>query len=688
MVSVIAFDTETALIRPALLAPPLVCVSWQENGSVARLAHHSDAEPIIRGWLESDAILVGHNVAYDMAVICERFPALRALVFKAYDENRVTDTQLRQQLLDIAAGVYRRKVGPKGKRIAQRYDLATTTDRCVGWKLEKDGWRYAYVEFIDVPLSDWLTRAVEVQAEARVKLAKGAPANDVEQLTSLVQSTPEQCLEYPLMDARAALAVFLKQEQFGNYLANQYGQARAAFWLHLSSAWGLKTDEYGVDVLRRETEAQLEEVETELMAVGLVRKDGTRDTKVAKARMIEVCRRDGREIPRTDAHDACVKAANDDYDAADACTEHVSLDADACFESEDQVLIWYAELSTLKKVLSNDVAALAKGVFWPVHTRYGLAETGRTTSSGPNIQNVTKRPGIREAFVPRPGKVFAQVDAPQLELYCLAQCCISWFGFSKLGEALNAGFDPHLVFAAKMLGIAYAEAAAVHADEKHPRYGEVDRARQLAKVCLFGFPGGLGAKTFITYARATYGRKRKAEFLALNLTVERVKELKAQWLEAFPEMAHYFGRINALCANDTNRAFVETLFTKRFRGQATFCAACNNGFQALGSDCMKAVGWLLAKAMYVEWDYHDPDPLFDARTVAFVHDEFIAEVNDDEYAHDAAQRLGDLLVEGANVYLPDVPIPRKKVKPLLMRRWSKEAKPRHDASGRLIPWAA
>jgi DNA polymerase-1 len=80
-------------------------------------------------------------------------------------------------------------------------------------------------------------------------------------------------------------------------------------------------------------------------------------------------------------------------------------------------------------------------------------------------------------------------------------------------------------------------------------------------------------------------------------------------------------------------------------------------------------------------------PLFNARIVAFIHDEFIAEVDDAPSAHDAAHELARLMVEGANVYLPDVPIPLSKMEPLLMRRWSKKAEPRFSTEGgRLVPW--
>jgi DNA polymerase I-like protein with 3'-5' exonuclease and polymerase domains len=300
-----------------------------------------------------------------------------------------------------------------------------------------------------------------------------------------------------------------------------------------------------------------------------------------------------------------------------------------------------------------------------------------------NIQNVGKRPGIREAFVPRPGKVFAQCDYPTLELYTLAQCCFTLLGESALGDALNAGLDPHLWFAAKMQGVTYEVASARKKD------AEIKRARQLAKAADFGFPGGMGVKKFVSATRKGVMNAARAEGLDpkqawadLGLDEERAKTLKAEWFEAFPEMPAWFSRADSLGTTEDGRGSVETLFTKRHRGLATYCARCNTPFQGLASDCAKRAGWLLAKAQYVE----PSSPLFNTRTVAFVHDEFIVEVPDDARAHDAAYELARLMMIGANEYLPDVPIPWSRMEPLLMRRWSKKAEPRFDMNGRLVVW--
>lgn len=667
------------------MAPTLVCVTVQTSGK-PDIRDANSARVLLAGLLKSDVLIVGHNVAYDLAVVCEAFPELRSAVFDAYASDRVADTMIRQQLLDIAAGTYRGRLGDKGKWIVHRYGLEDIARRCAGLVLKKTGFRLFYSFFRDVPIDRWdaHARALQIRAAAYREGAEDAAFDRArriigeakwhDELEGLIAAAPQEARTYALDDVAATFAVYMAQEKHVALLHDQYRQTRAAFWLHLASAWGLRTDGVGVDRLREETQAQYDDVFADLLASALVRPDGRRDTKAAKRLMVEVCQRDNLPLRRTDAHEGdqakCKGADGAPLPAGhQACVEHICLDADACTATGDETLTAYAELSTLKKVLSNDVEALSKGTHLPVHPSYGLAETGRTTCRGPNIQNLRRKAGIREAFVPRPGKVFAQADYPQLELYTLAQCCVSWLGRSKLADALNGGLDPHLWVAAHIVGTSYDEAAKrlERADE------EIDAARQTAKVANFGFPGGLGIAKLVVFAKKTY---------RVDLSEARAKALKEQWFAAWPEMPHYFARINALCDTADGRARVETLFTKRVRGGASYCAACNNGFQALGSDCAKNAGFLISRALYVD----QGSPLFNSRLVAFVHDEFIVETEDSPRAHDAATELARLMCEGANVYLPDVPIKTSKLKPLLMRRWSKRAKPAFDSQGRLVPW--
>ncbi len=654
------------------MAPPLVCMTWQEVGCAPGIADCHDAASIVLGWLlDPDVVLVGHNIAYDLAVICAEYPALLPRVFDAYAAHRVTDTGSRQRLLDIARGNYQGKLLANGVYVKLGYSLKELAKRIAGCHIEKEGFRLFYSFFRGVPLSAWESTAKELQArgaeykagasDAALEEMRGIIGDDakfLDELDGMVVADPSRVSSYPVDDASATLSVYLAQESHASYLDDQFRQARAEFWLHLSSAWGLRTDEAGVEHLRSEAQAAYNEVFAVLVEAGIVRPNGTRDTKAAAARMLEVCRAEGLALRRTASHtDACEPSAD--------C--HICLDSDACNATGDDLLVAYAELSTLTKVLRNDVEALLKGIEYPVHTRYGMAATGRTTSSGPNIQNLRRKAGIREAFVPRPGKVFAAADYPQLELYTLAQCCVSWLGQSKLAEALNAGLDPHLAMAAQIVGCSYADA------EERIDSPEIDNARQTAKVANFGFPGGLGIQKLCLFAKKTYG---------VDLSLDEAKRLKVQWFATWPEMPHYFARVNALCDTPDGKANVETLFTRRIRGGASYCSACNNGFQALGSDCAKHAGWLITRALYTD----NTSALFNSRMVFFVHDEFGIETDDGPGAHDAAFELARLMCEGANEYLRDVPMTISRMKPLLMRRWSKKARQILNQERRLVAW--
>jgi DNA polymerase-1 len=696
----LAFDSETALIRPANLAPDPACITWASTGQAPQIVHAADAQPLLSDWLARER-LVGHNVAFDLAVVGQRFPELLPAIFCAYDEDRITDTMIRQWLLDTAAGIYRGRVGEKGRWVEHRYALEDLARRCAGIELEKDAWRLSYGDLIHTPLDRWSAKAREMQAAAVPRVAEldakiqfyaeageesivKALTKERDGLRAMIDGDPSRVVTYPLDDARATLAVWEAQEKHAAYLDDQYRQARAYFALYLSSAWGLRTDPEGVEILRRETQAAYDDLEIGLMEIGLVRGDKkrSRDTKAAKLRMVQVCREERITLRRTDGHAVEDPEKNKCKDADgnklppgdDRCVEHVSLDSDACGACGDDVLEDYSELSTLKKVLTNDVQMLTKGVLYPVHTRYGFAETARTTSSKPNIQNLRRRVGIREAFVPREGNVFFSCDYPQLELYTLAQCCMTWLGESKLAQVLNAGRDPHLTFAAVVLSTPYerAEERLAAQDE------EIEDVRHLCKQGNFGFPGGLGIPKFERLVR----KNLKPEIIArLGINTARLKLLKEQWFATYTEMPQYFARVNALCEMGGGRATVESLFTKRFRGGASYCAACNNGFQALGADCAKEAAWRIARAQYVERE----SPLFNTRTVAFVHDEFVGECRR-EQLHDAGYELARLMREGANKYLPDVPIPAVKLQPVGMLRWSKKAKAVFDEGGRLIPW--
>ena len=377
------FDTETHCFSPGNQAPRVVCMQYctsdtgptlmLKDGSYNHVHKQCGKGPsllqLVHYWLVSGETLVGHNVAYDLACLTSDYPDLIPLVWQAYREDRVHDTMHRQKLADIGRGRYR----------TRRYDLGSVSQIHGGPQLNKDDpWRTRYAELEHVPLSDW----------------------------------PEEAIRYALLDAEATRAAYLGQEARYDpeLLVDACSQARKFWALQLASVWGIRTSARGVASLREGVEKRIEQLRGiltepigclcerptlpeevgkecficgEPILAGLLRKDGTRDTKAAKVHMKRVCDALGVPVATTKGDD-------------------ISLSSDACDATEDELLKAYTEYSSMAKTLSTDVPMLERGLVMPLHSHFDLVESGRTSSAKPNIQNI-KRNGlaIRECFVPR-----------------------------------------------------------------------------------------------------------------------------------------------------------------------------------------------------------------------------------------------------------------------------------------------
>jgi DNA polymerase-1 len=95
----------------------------------------------------------------------------------------------------------------------------------------------------------------------------------------------------------------------------------------------------------------------------------------------------------------------------------------------------------------------------------GGTDTGRFSSSNPNIQQVPKEEEledvdsnpVRAAFVPREGFIYVAIDYDQMEYRLMAD----YAGELEMIEAINAGEDPH-TFVARMLDILRKQAKTVN----------------------------------------------------------------------------------------------------------------------------------------------------------------------------------------------------------------------------------
>ena len=631
---VVAFDTETHLIKAGCLAPKLVCLTTYDGFEENLFLYEEALTWAKQALADKSLTLVGHNVCFDLGVLAAEDSSLLPLIFEALEAGRIKDTQIREKLLFLAQG--RLSYDYVNKKQRPSFSLATLVKNrfkvdLSESKVGEDAWRLRYNELDGVPLEEWPAEAVSY-------------AMDDAQWTYKVyqeQAQPFHCegREYAGPDG----------------VTNENEQMRAAWGLQLISLWGIRTDPEKVAELEDELIPRVEKLRESLEEAGLTKTKKVKgEEKVSKnmaairERVEAAYEKLGKTVPLTD-------------------TGKTSTAREVLRASGDPLLEEFGSETNAEKLLTTYIPVLQSGTKVPLNPAYDLLkESGRTSSYRPNIQNVPRMGGVREAYVPREGTVFVACDYSTLELCALSQVCLDLFGESEMAKAINKGRDLHLAVAANILGITYdaAQRRRKEGDEK------VKEARQLSKALNFGFPGGMGAASFVQFAWAGY---------RVKLTEDEAHNLKRDWTDAWPEMQLFFRHVGALSSMG-NEFTVEQPRSGRLRGGTNYCAGCNTFFQGLAADGAKNAIWEVAKECYVR----EESPLYGCRPVAFIHDELLVEVPEGvEERTAAADRLAEVMVEAMKVYIPDVKI---EAEPAAMRRWYKGAEEARDEEGRLLCW--
>lgn len=657
-------DGETQAHRPGCVAPPVVVLNV--DGTVY---HWTQARPVVEHMLYSSEVLVGHYIASDMTFIAGRWPDLIPAIFAKYDRLQITCTIVREKLCDIFDGLRDTK--------SRKYALGEVAKRRAGLDMpaKDNGWQLRFGELENCPDP---------------------------------RTWPAEALAYVRDDVHVLPAIFAAQEQYAQILGNQWLQARDDFGLAVTAAYGIATNPAKVARLKSVIETSHAHLGAYLRREGLLRAkrkrgpegEQQRDTKAAKAIMVAVM---GDAVKRT----APSKTAPEG---------NIVLDDTACRESGDARLIAYAEYSSLNTVVSKDVPLLERGV---IHTRFdSLLETGRTSTSNPNTQNLkvkqygsgicvcgaweqdhnekrcplrvpgmpdrfghdlewpryraTETVGVRECIAPRPGHVFIVSDFGGLELCTWARVCLDWFGFSDMADTLKANRDAHLVMAADILEESYEQCAAgLKAEKDSKQLGRYYDARQCGKAGNFGCPGGLGPNSLIAFAFANQG---------IRIELPQSKRIIAAWKRNYRESGPYLQRMNALSRQPNPK--IEQVRSGRIRGldpRRAYTQGGNTMFQGLGADIAKDAHYHVAREAYC----CPASPLYGSRPVMFVHDETVCEVREDR-ATEACDRLGAVMRERASLWLEDVPI---KTEECVTRVYSKLAHSKRGPDGRLSIWA-
>ena len=193
------------------------------------------------------------------------------------------------------------------------------------------------------------------------------------------------------------------------------------------------------------------------------------------------------------------------------------------------------EYRKLSKLYSTYAIGLAKYISKDskIHTAYNLstAQTGRLSSSDPNLQNISVKDEasreIRKAFIASPNHVLLACDYSQIELRVLAHMAHE----TSLIEAFKQGLDIHTKTAMDVFGLKEEEVTSLH--------------RRSAKAVNFG----------IIYGISDFG-------LAAQLQTDRktAKQFIDQYLKSYSGISGYMQETIAFCED---KGYVETLFKRR-----------------------------------------------------------------------------------------------------------------------------
>lgn len=197
-----------------------------------------------------------------------------------------------------------------------------------------------------------------------------------------------------------------------------------------------------------------------------------------------------------------------------------------------KVLDWRG-LSKLKSTYTDALITEINPKTKRVHTSYSMvgAQTGRLSSTDPNLQNIPIRTAegrrIREAFVAAKGNKLISLDYSQIELRLVAEMA----DIPALKKAFNDGLDIHAMTASEVFDVPL--------EQMDPE------TRRKAKAINFG----------IIYGISAFG-------LANQIGVARgeAQAFIKQYFERFPGIRTYMDETVESCRQN---GYVETLFGRR-----------------------------------------------------------------------------------------------------------------------------
>lgn len=264
-------------------------------------------------------------------------------------------------------------------------------------------------------------------------------------------------------------------------------------------------------------------------------------------------------------------------------------------------LVAYRQVTKLKNTYVDVLPAIVNPKTGRVHTSFNqaAAETGRLSSSDPNLQNIPARTEqgaqLRKAFVPRDGWTLVTADYSQVELRFLAH----FSGDETLRAAFAAERDVHTAVAAQIFKVPETE---------------VNKAqRGVAKTVNFGVLYGMSAKGLSE--RLLISRDEAGEFID-------------KYFAQYPKVLNYQQN---LLANARKTGVVSTVLGRRrsFHAEAinpdsNYRSRAHVDREAINMEIQGSAADLMKRAMLAVRDRLRAQKM-QAKMLLTVHDELVFE---------------------------------------------------------------
>lgn len=248
-------------------------------------------------------------------------------------------------------------------------------------------------------------------------------------------------------------------------------------------------------------------------------------------------------------------------------------------------------------------------------------ETGRLSSSNPNMQNIPRNKMIKNLIVSSPGTCFLQLDYSQAELRVLAMLS----GDPALINIYVSGRDLHDAVCDMMFG------EGSHKDKE---------LRNLAKTINFGIAYGRGAGSIAT---------------KFKKSMREAQDIIDKWFAPMPKVKEFINNRRRMA---TRGEPCVTIFGRERHFVITDAELNHIQNEYINTPIQGTASDFTMLSLLSIYDYLEENWAGKARIVSTVHDSIILEVEDNpEYLKEIGKVCVDIMAKTPLNYVPDCPVP-------------------------------